>query len=78
MSGPRAYIVVYAEPVTEELVAANRHFIQASGLLVVGEPVIRRVPNDGYIIQPDAPSECYQVIFQVDPEGLRQPEPRVG
>ena len=27
----------------------------------------RRVPNDGYITTPDAPSECYLVIFQVGP-----------
>jgi len=34
---------------------------------VLGDPEIRRVPNDDYITAPDAPSVCYLVIFQVRP-----------
>ena len=37
---------------------------------VLGEPEIRRVPNDGYITTLDVPSECYLVIFQVGPGGV--------
>jgi hypothetical protein len=51
----------------DELVASHRSSIEASGMRVLGEPEIRRVPNDRYITTPDAPSECYLVIFQVGP-----------
>ena len=64
---PQARILVYADEVPDELVASHRSSIEASGMRVLGEPEIRRVPNDGYITTPDAPSECYLVICQVGP-----------
>ena len=64
---PQARILVYAEDVPDELVQSHRRILEASGLHVLGEPEIRRVPNDSYITQPDAPSVCTLVIFQVEP-----------
>jgi hypothetical protein len=33
---------------------------------VLGEPEITLVANEGYITEPDAPSECYRVVFQIE------------
>ncbi|HYT81629.1 MAG TPA: hypothetical protein VEQ37_20735 [Actinomycetota bacterium] len=64
---PKAQIRVFSLEPSEQDVAAHRRAIEASGhMRVLGEPEIRRVPNDSYIIEPDAPSECYLVVFQVE------------
>lgn len=52
---------------SEQEVAAHRSAIEAGGdMRVLGDPEIRRVPNDDYITGPDAPSVCYLVVFQVE------------
>jgi hypothetical protein len=61
-------IVQYSRGASEQEIAAMRRDIEASGLHVIGEPEISRVPNEGYIREPDAPSECYRVVFQVEEE----------
>lgn len=68
---PKAQIRVFSLEPSEEDVAAHRRAIEASGhMRVLREPEIRRVPNDNYIIEPDAPSECYLVVFEI--EAVRQ------
>ncbi len=68
---PKAQIRVFSLEPSEQDIAAHRHAIEASGhMRVLGEPEVRRVPNDNYITEPEAPSECYLVVFQV--EAVRQ------
>ena len=62
-------IVGFSREASEREVAAMRRDIEASGMRVLGEPKISRVPNDGYIREPDAPSECYRVVFQIESRG---------
>ncbi len=59
-------IVGFSREASEREVAAIRRDIEASGMRVLGEPEISRVPNEGYFTEPDAPSECYRVVFQIE------------
>lgn len=61
-------IVEYSREASERDVAGIRRNIEASGMRVVGEPDISRVRNEGYITEPDPPTECYRVAFQVEPK----------
>jgi hypothetical protein len=60
-------IVEYFDEAPEWRVEAMRRSIVLSGWNVLGEAEISRVPNEGHITEPDAPSECYRVMFQVEP-----------
>jgi hypothetical protein len=62
-------IVQYSREASEREVAAMRRDIESSGMRVIGEPEISRVPNEGYITEPDAPTECYRVVFHIESRG---------